>query len=348
MATYNTTTQLNISPLLASDKMSVCSETSPTSAPVVWSSEEQTLLEQNIPKLEMSEANLKSIFEIAMLFPNKSLQQLTMRLNWLPLKSKIGWEEYCRQNQKTPQNQSPKTAPSPKAKIEKTMNRRSCQFVSKKRENEEKFRKRHSVPNQTETQTLSEETKGLYTPQLGGDSMSTDSDTHITGLIKTKEVRHLKHNRGSAMFIQVPPIEESSCPVVMNQTINQNGYTQQQCQQLHQLPTLEQFNRQPPKYQLKLNLFNGGEKEEISRQITGLVMNNESILRYLESSNGQNIDSNYLNAFCLNVQNLVGLSEQLAAPMGLPFFSNQIVMNPSFHQDSANHIGKTGFGQSEL
>ncbi|EKE41784.1 hypothetical protein ENUP19_0039G0014 [Entamoeba nuttalli] len=206
------------------EQMSICFEHSPTTPAPFWSEEEQLLLDENIKKLEITEDNLKSIFQISMLFPNKTIQQLTMRVHWLQLKETVSWENYWktfqRKEQQTPL-QSPKDSnhSSPRYKMEKLRNRKSCQFIPKKLSEDQQRRKRKSVPNglddsspisspdllkiQSKYQSLNQQTQS--------DSIQSDlSDplTQIPGLIQFKGPMNLKHNRGSARFMQLQSLQE--------------------------------------------------------------------------------------------------------------------------------------------
>ncbi|KAL7722912.1 Myb-like domain-containing protein [Entamoeba marina] len=107
---------------------------------VTWSEKEQGLLDQHVDALQINENNLKSILEIAMLFPTKTVQQLTMRIRWLSHKDNISWEQYSKQQKSISPAQSPKHelnyTPPPRKKSElKSVKRQS------------KARKRRSVPN---------------------------------------------------------------------------------------------------------------------------------------------------------------------------------------------------------
>ncbi|EDR23656.1 hypothetical protein EDI_237430 [Entamoeba dispar SAW760] len=203
------------------EQMSIYSDNSPTTPAPFWSEEEQSLLDENIKKLEITEDNLKSIFQISMLFPNKTIQQLTMRVHWLQIKETISWENYWktfqRKEQQTPL-QSPKDSnhSSPRYKMEKLRNRKSCQFIPKKLSEDQQRRKRKSVPNGLDDSSpISSpdllKVQSKYQPlnhQNQTDSTQSDPLTQIPGLIQFKGPMNLKHNRGSARFMQLSSLQE--------------------------------------------------------------------------------------------------------------------------------------------
>ncbi|ELP86584.1 hypothetical protein EIN_162180 [Entamoeba invadens IP1] len=352
------------SEILVSDDHSTQSEISqPT--PVLWTDDEQRLLEENIARLEISEKNLKMIFEISMLFPHKTVQQIIMRLKWNSQKNDITWESYCAQNIKSSPSCSPDISNHSSPRISKSKPNRKVPQPTPKKLDAEK-RKRRSVPDSATISVAQSRNKNRFSLNqensfgnsnftiTNGSSQTSSNYSYntISGIHQVKGPRTLKHNRGSAMFMQVNPIEE------VDESASLKSFQQTQPtvqppvgEKMEEMSTINYPESDSPRFQ-KIETFQniptvppvplqgdtrcGVTGQELNLQdlilrIDGLVRDNNSILNYVESSINKNlqIDPNYLNAFGTNLQNLLELTDGIAKPSRLPFMPLTLNVPPS-------------------
>ncbi|ELP89801.1 hypothetical protein EIN_425330 [Entamoeba invadens IP1] len=71
------------------------SESQSSSVPA-WTCDESVLLEQQIARTSPEEDGLKAVLSIAPFFPHKSIQQISLRIQWLRSQSKQSWDDFCK------------------------------------------------------------------------------------------------------------------------------------------------------------------------------------------------------------------------------------------------------------
>ncbi|ELP92243.1 hypothetical protein EIN_118170 [Entamoeba invadens IP1] len=284
-----------------SEDMSVCSEVGNSS--VYWSEEESKLLEDQMTKLHITDSNLKSLFELSLLFPTKTIQQITSRVKWIAIKTTMSWEDYC-ENIKTSVVTQPikiSNHTSPRIKTEKCQ-RRSC-HISPSRINEEKKKKRQSVPNGT-TNTIVHKSEGEKMPSRNRRSLKQQIDPADIQKQEKKFVipvspKEKEKRKSSRMSQSYEVTEVSDFSVANSQTdVPQQSYT-------YVPNTLTQIN--------------------------AFVTENNTILNFMEAClfAGTKINPEYINTFGVNVQHLLELTDSLAQPMKLPFLQLVLAVPPS-------------------
>ncbi|KAL7715021.1 Myb-like domain-containing protein [Entamoeba marina] len=306
MSIKTESTSLNVSSLVQDTNKSTDSDSIFTEQQIVsWTEKEQELLDKHVKQLELSENNLKSILEIAMLFPNKTVQQLTMRVRWLGQKNDITWEQYCKQHQKmispaqSPKHESNHTSPRKKTETK----RRSCQLVHKRSMSDSKSKKRRSVPNVKVNPSISTSpdfsntvfVKQIYQPQNHQQNQQFQTES-----IKSDPTDH------SSKYINTPqqPVQYTQVPVQQQQQFYQQNYQNVQTT----FPNV-------------MDPFNN---------INTVINQNEDILSFMETA--PELDINIINAFGYNLHYLLELTDELAKPSKLPFLSLMLSVPPSLQQ----------------